>query len=153
MKGYDYTRDGAYFVTICTHGRARVFGAVVNGEMRLNECGREVAHCWAWLAEQYPCIYLDEWIVMPDHTHAIIVIKDANRDGTVYEGSNATNANAADLNVADSNEPCRGGSRTTQPRTDHNIGTKGQPTDGMYVAPDAPQTIKAFDRRLQNRVH
>ena len=40
LKGYDHTRDGAYFVTICTHGRARVFGAVVNGEMRLNECGR-----------------------------------------------------------------------------------------------------------------
>jgi hypothetical protein len=32
LKGYDYTRDGAYFVTICTRGRERTFGAVVNGE-------------------------------------------------------------------------------------------------------------------------
>jgi hypothetical protein len=80
LKGYDYTRDGAYFVTVCIQGREHAFGAVVNGEMRPNECGREVARCWRWLAEQYPSVYLDEWIVMPDHTHAIIVITDANED-------------------------------------------------------------------------
>ena len=67
LKGYDYARDGAYFVTICTQGREHVFGTVVKGEMRPNECGREVARCWTWLAEQYPYVYLDEWIVMPDH--------------------------------------------------------------------------------------
>ena len=39
LKGYDYARDGAYFVTICTHGRERVFGTVVKGEMRPNESG------------------------------------------------------------------------------------------------------------------
>lgn len=60
LKGYDYTRDGAYFVTICTLGRAHAFGAVANGEMRLKECGREVARCWLWLAQQYPYVYLDE---------------------------------------------------------------------------------------------
>src|SRR3712207_3047550 len=40
LKGYDYTRDGAYFVTVCTQGREHAFGVVVNGEMRPNECGR-----------------------------------------------------------------------------------------------------------------
>ena len=81
LKGYDYAGDGAYFVTICTQGRERVFGAVVKGEMRLNGRGREVARCWTWLAEQYPYVYLDEWIVMPDHTHAIIVITDTHDKG------------------------------------------------------------------------
>jgi putative transposase len=110
LKGYDYTSDGAYFVTICTRNRERVFGAVVNGEMRLNACGREVARCWAWLAEQYPYVYLDAWIVMPDHTHAIVVIKDHHRIGTVRDVSSVTNLHVAD--VTNSSEICRGGSRT-----------------------------------------
>ncbi|GIW45209.1 MAG: hypothetical protein KatS3mg077_2491 [Candidatus Binatia bacterium] len=39
LKGYDYTQPGAYFVTICTHDRACLFGEVVDGQMRLNEAG------------------------------------------------------------------------------------------------------------------
>ena len=56
LKGYDYARDRAYFVTICTQGRECVFGTVVKGEMRPNEYGREVARCWTWLAERYPYV-------------------------------------------------------------------------------------------------
>jgi hypothetical protein len=112
LKGYDYTRDGAYIVTICTHGRARTFGAVVNGEMQLNACGQEAAHCWAWLAKQYPYVYLDEWIVMPDHTHAIIVIEDDQRNGTVHDGPYTTHLNTADPDATGPNEICRGGSRS-----------------------------------------
>ena len=117
LKGYDYTSDGAYFVTICTQGRERTFDTVVNGEMRPNACGREVARCWAWLAEQYPYVYLDEWIVMPDHTHAIIVIKDDRRSGTEFDGSSVTYPNVADADATDSNEICLGGSRTAQTGT------------------------------------
>lgn len=95
LRGYDYTADGAHFVTLCTHGRARVFGAVVNGEMRLNACGLEVARCWLWLAERYPYVHLDQWTVMPDHIHGIIVITN-------------------NTNVTYSDGPRRGGSRTAQ---------------------------------------
>ncbi len=135
LKGYDYTKDGAYFVTMCTQGRERIFGVVVNGEMRLNEYGREVARCWAWLAEQYPYVYLNEWIVMPDHTHAIIVIEDAHPNGPIYDGSNVTKPDVADADVTDSNETCRGGSRTAQQRTALDIGTEGQTSHGMHVVP------------------
>ena len=126
LKGYDYTRDGAYFVTICTHGRERAFGAVINGEMRLNERGREVARCWAWLEEQYPYVCLDEWIVMPDHTHAIIMITDAH---------DATPPNAADPNATNSSETCRGGSRTAQIRTASTTGPVDQTTNGLHAVP------------------
>ena len=77
LPGYDYTRDGTYFVTICTQGRARVFGSVAEGEMRLNIYVREVANCWTWLAQRHPYVHLDHWIVMPDHVHGIIEIADA----------------------------------------------------------------------------
>jgi len=109
-------------------GRARTFGTVVNGEMQLNACGQEAAHCWAWLAKQYPYVYLDEWIVMPDHTHAIIVIEDDQRNGTVHDGPSVTNPN-----VTNSNEICRGGSRTAQPRTAPS--SLGQTTNGMHPVP------------------
>jgi hypothetical protein len=40
LKGYDYSRPGAYFVTICIHDRAqRLFGNVVDGKMVLNDAG------------------------------------------------------------------------------------------------------------------
>ncbi|MBI2303514.1 MAG: transposase [Chloroflexi bacterium] len=73
LKGYDYSQAGAYFVTLCTQDRACIFGVVVNGEVQLNEYGRKVADCWLWLAEQYPYIHLDEWVVMPNHIHGIMV--------------------------------------------------------------------------------
>ena len=153
LKGYDYARDGAYFVTIYTQGRKYIFGTVVKGEMRLNELGREVARCWTWLAEQYPYVHLDEWIVMPDHTHAIIVIADALNEGAP---SNVTDANkhphngGTPSNVADtakhthnggapsndtaSNTPCRGGSRTAQPRIASTTNLVNRKTDGTPPA-------------------
>jgi len=148
LKGYDYTRDGAYFVTICTQGRVRTFGAVVNGEMRLNEYGREVANCWSWLEEQYPYVYLDEWIVMPDHTHAIIVIEDAHRNGTVYDGSNVTKPQVADLDVADSNEICRGGSRTALKRTAPSSGSLNVSTVGPHGSEPVPTQRKPLGRLI-----
>jgi hypothetical protein len=60
LKGYDYTKDGAYFLTICTQGKACLFETVIDGEVRLNEYGREVADCLPWLAERYPYIRLDQ---------------------------------------------------------------------------------------------
>lgn len=122
LKGFDYARDGAYFVTICTQGRERVFGAVVKGEMRPNECGREVARCWTWLAERYPYVYLDEYIVMPDHTHAIIVITDTHDYGVHPNVTNATG-------------PCRGDSRTAQLRTASTTNPVNRKPDGMQSAP------------------
>ena len=123
LKGYDYTRDGTYFVTVCTQDRARVFGTVVDGEMHSNAYGHEIAHCWLWLAEQYPYVLLDEWIVMPDHTHAIIVI--------TYDHRNGTHSDEIHPDGARSNEPCRGGSRTAQITTASLAGSVNGPDVGM----------------------
>ncbi|WP_052606071.1 transposase [Calidithermus timidus] len=79
LKGYDYAQQGAYFITICTQNRARLFGEIVDGQMRLNEWNRIVAESWQWLAEQYEHVELDEWVIMPNHLHGIIVIVDDGR--------------------------------------------------------------------------
>jgi len=76
LKEYDYTRAGAYFVTICAWNRECLFGEVVNGEIRLNEWGEVVAKTWECLEERYPYVILDEWVIMPNHLHGIVIITD-----------------------------------------------------------------------------
>ena len=76
LKGYDYTQPGAYFITLCTHDRAHLFGEVVDGEMRLNEWGEIVRDEWFKTAQVRPYVQLrdDEFVVMPNHIHGIIWI-------------------------------------------------------------------------------
>lgn len=76
LPGYDYTQSGAYFVTICVYQKQCLFGEIVNGQMRLNQYGQIVAQTYQWLCQRYPYICLDEWIVMPNHFHGIMVITD-----------------------------------------------------------------------------
>ena len=78
LRGYDYARPGAYFVTLCAKNRECLFGKIVEGKMQLNEMGRIVASCWEWLAEQYGYVELDEWVVMPNHLHGIIVVNSGD---------------------------------------------------------------------------
>ena len=75
LPGRDYSR-GTYLVTLCALDDGAVFGEVVDGEMRLNDIGKIVTESWQWLAAQYPCVTLDEWVVMPDHLHGLIVLAD-----------------------------------------------------------------------------
>lgn len=50
------------------------FGKIVDGKMVLNGNGVIVQNRWKWLGNQYPYVELDEFIIMPNHTHGIIVI-------------------------------------------------------------------------------
>ncbi len=97
LKGYDYSRSGYYFVTMCTHNRECLFGEIINGEMALNEYGGIVSESWKWLGVQYDHVELDAWTIMPNHMHGIIVI---NNDGHGHDCR------------GDSQSDCRGGSRT-----------------------------------------
>jgi putative transposase len=76
LKGYDYTRPGAYFVTICTYQRQALFGEVIDGEMVLNACGKIVREEWLKTTQIRTNIQLhqDEFVVMPNHPHGIIWI-------------------------------------------------------------------------------
>jgi putative transposase len=77
LQGYDYTEPGAYFVTICTHDRVCSLGTVMGGQMQLNDWGRMVAECWVALPVHFVYVTLDEWVVMPNHMHGIVVITDS----------------------------------------------------------------------------
>jgi len=74
LNGYDYSRAGAYFVTTCTQNRACLFGDIVHGDMQLNNAGEMIQTVWDELQMRFKDIELDEFIVMPNHTHGIIVL-------------------------------------------------------------------------------
>jgi putative transposase len=78
LKGYDYRRAGAYFVTICTQDRAFLFGQVVHDEMQLNDAGKMVYNVWNDLPAFYPGVQTDAFIVMPNHIHGIIILVGAD---------------------------------------------------------------------------
>ena len=74
LKGYDYAQAGAYFVTVCAEGRECSFGTIIDGVMRLNDAGRMVERWWLELNNKYPTVDTDEYSVMPNHFHGVIVI-------------------------------------------------------------------------------
>ena len=77
LRGYDYAQAGAYFVTICTQNRECMFGDVVEGQIALADPGRMVESAWRDLPEHYPGVALDEFVVMPNHLHGIIILVGA----------------------------------------------------------------------------
>lgn len=73
LKGYDYSQPGGYYVTIVTQNRDCLFGNVVEGEMVLNDAGRMIKKWYFELENKFPDILCDEYIIMPNHFHTIII--------------------------------------------------------------------------------
>ena len=78
LQGYDYSRPGLYFITICTQHREVLFGDVVDGRMVLNAGGRIAQTCWLDIPNHFPHAILDEFVIMPNHVHGIIMITELN---------------------------------------------------------------------------
>jgi len=75
LRGYDYTRSGAYFITVSAHEKCPMFGSIHDGIMNANEHGKIIEESWYWLAGQYPYVKLDIFVVMPNHIHGILFIQ------------------------------------------------------------------------------
>jgi len=78
LKKYDYAQSGWYFVTICTQNRECLFGEIVDGKMKLNDVGNIIDTQWNGLLNRFHNIQLDEYVVMPNHFHGIIIIPSNN---------------------------------------------------------------------------
>ena len=74
MPEYDYSEPGAYFVTICTRRWRCLFGEISDGGMVLNDAGLMVERWWHELTRKFPAVGLDDHVVMPNHTHGIVLI-------------------------------------------------------------------------------
>ncbi len=82
LKGWDYSHDGCYFVTLCVKDRDCVFGQVSDGGMILSEIGAAAYSCWMAIPRHFPFVELDQHVVMPNHVHGIIII---NKNDTNVE--------------------------------------------------------------------
>ncbi len=83
LQGYDYSRSGAYYITIVTHGRECLFGQVDHYEMHLNQFGQIVQKAWFDLPNHYPHVELGEFCIMPNHVHGVILLIDDGRGGSI----------------------------------------------------------------------
>ncbi len=74
LQNWDYSSPGFYFVTICTRDREKFFGHINDGKMILNNAGIIAYNQWLKINQNFNHIILDEFIIMPNHIHAILKI-------------------------------------------------------------------------------
>jgi REP element-mobilizing transposase RayT len=82
LTEYNYSMPGAYYITICTHERLCILGEIANDRIILSEWGHIIREEWFRSKEVRKEIELDEFIIMPNHLHGIIIINDNNSNGT-----------------------------------------------------------------------
>lgn len=78
LQDWDYGSNAAYFVTICTQNREHYFGEITNGIMQLSEIGYMANKYWSEIPKHFPFVELDEFVIMPNHVHGIIVINKSD---------------------------------------------------------------------------
>ena len=76
LSAYDYSQEGGYFVTICTKDKQIYFGDVVDGCMKLSRIGEIAKQFWLQIPIHFKSVVLDEFVIMPNHIHGIILITD-----------------------------------------------------------------------------
>ena len=82
LKGYDYSRPGAYYVTICSHKKDCIFGRVVDGHMYLNDIGAIVFSEWTKTEDIRDDVVTDAFVVMPNHFHGILILIESRDRGS-----------------------------------------------------------------------
>jgi putative transposase len=76
MPKYDYSSRGCYFVTICVQNKDEgILGKIVDGKTILSNIGEIIKKYWLEIPSHFPWIRLDEFIIMPNHIHGILVIQ------------------------------------------------------------------------------
>jgi putative transposase len=86
LKNWDYGRNAAYFETMCTKDRDHYFGKIKNGKMQVSLTGAVAYVLWAEIKHHSKNIQLDEFVVMPNHVHGILILKNdtPSVEGTMH---------------------------------------------------------------------
>ena len=85
LQHWDYGNNALYFITICTQNREYFFGDCADEEMHLNAIGELAYKYWNEIPKHFPFVTLGEFVVMPNHTHGILIIDktDDSNDNNV----------------------------------------------------------------------
>jgi putative transposase len=74
LEEYDYSLEGLYFITICIHQYKSLLGDIQDDIITLNAAGKMIETEWLAIQNRFPTFQLHEYVVMPNHFHAIIQI-------------------------------------------------------------------------------
>ena len=85
IKDYDYTQSGIYYVTILTRNHVPFFGSIKNREIQLSNMGKIAHKYWTQIHKHFNHVYIDTFIIMPDHIHGILII--GNNPTMFYKGT------------------------------------------------------------------
>ncbi len=80
-QGYEYAQAGAYYLTICTDDRRHWFGHISDGVMHPSAIGELAQRCWDAIPQHMPHADIGEFVVMPNHVHGIVIIRERLVDG------------------------------------------------------------------------
>jgi len=101
LKHWDYGKPAFYFVTICTDARYPFFGTISNHAMYMTVLGDIVHNNWSHIPEHFSNIHLNEFIVMPDHIHGVIVIDTVPEVETLQCNVSTRNTHVTDPHMSD----------------------------------------------------
>jgi len=96
LQNWNYSSNGKYFITICTCEMEHFFGKVANEKMLQNKIGELANRYWHEIPNHFPYVHLDEFIVMPNHIHGILVIDDPYNGGKRKDNRDSINAVCTD---------------------------------------------------------
>ena len=96
LQSWDYSSNAAYFITICNAQRKHCFGQITNGKMNLSKQGKMANQFWLEIPDHFSFVFLDEFVVMPNHMHGIIIIDKPGTNDIEY-GSNVETGHALSL--------------------------------------------------------
>jgi putative transposase len=74
LADWDYSSEGIYFITICCWDRQSLFGKIEDNKMILSDIGLIASQYWVQIPDHFPHVKLDEFVVMPNHIHGIIIL-------------------------------------------------------------------------------
>lgn len=75
LRGFDYSSNQLYFVTICIQDRQSILSKVVGDRAFLSPYGRIADRLWQYLPNKFEMVQLDDFVIMPNHLHGIVSIR------------------------------------------------------------------------------
>lgn len=160
LKGYNYSSEGTYYVTIVTQGRECLFGEIIDGEMYISEYGEIVQQWWNEIPVHFSNVELGAFVIMPNHVHGIIFITTKRRGEVISPRSNSNQDNQEFIideeisHVRDESMKQGGGTPPLHRRTLGQIVAyfKYQSTKEMNMVEETNTITKFWQRNYHDRV-
>jgi REP element-mobilizing transposase RayT len=165
MPNWNYSWNGSYFITICTHSKSPLFGSIKDENMIRSRIGDIANNYWLQIPDHFADVGLGEYIIMPDHIHGIIIInKPDGNNGNIDDDFPDVDKNHTDI-IENRTDIIENNTDIIENNTDIIVETRQClvstgpstpiPTPSKFVPPTIPNGIRhvggsAMKKRFQN---